>query len=392
MSFNKLVLISLLIFLPNVLSDVIPLTSANISQYLQNHVTFVKFYANWCPHCKKFEPTWKHFSEAKQNNDLQIAEVDCSEEPLLCSDHDVFGYPTIKLFVHGSGARYEGPRHVDSLEAFYREKIAEDANFEDSVATKTAVSELTSDNFVQRISKNFAFVVFYAPWCKHCKVLKPIFQELAQQMINTEGLLFATVDCTTQKNLCAEHAIRGYPSLIWFHNGVEKDRYIEARQLEKMRNYIEQNMKVAEQLTTQAPPIVDQSEEIIEPSSTDTTVLNAKTFTQGVSFEGYAFINFGAPWCSHCQKLAPIWKQLAQRFAHYEEIRIARVDCTASENLCRDYGIRAFPSLILFRYGESKVEYNGARDYESLINFLISQLEFFGDEYILKQENEIKNE
>jgi len=69
------------------------------------------------------------------------------------------------------------------------------------------------------------------------------------------------------------------------------------------------------------------------------TVLNAKTFTQGVSFEGYAFINFGAPWCSHCQKLAPIWDQLAQKFSKQEEIRISRVDCTASEALCRDYGV-----------------------------------------------------
>lgn len=42
-------------------------------------------------------------------------------------------------------------------------------------------------------SKDFAFVVFYAPWCKHCKILMPIFQELAKQMINTNGLLFATV-------------------------------------------------------------------------------------------------------------------------------------------------------------------------------------------------------
>lgn len=34
----------------------------------------------------------------------------------------------MKLFVRGSGARYEGPRHLESLEAFYREKLAEDAN------------------------------------------------------------------------------------------------------------------------------------------------------------------------------------------------------------------------------------------------------------------------
>jgi hypothetical protein len=30
--------------------------------------------------------------------------------------------------VRGSGARYEGPRQVESLEAFYQEKLVEDAN------------------------------------------------------------------------------------------------------------------------------------------------------------------------------------------------------------------------------------------------------------------------
>jgi hypothetical protein len=46
----------------------------------------------------------------------------------------------------------------------------------------------------------------------------------------------------------------------------------------------------------------------------------------------------------------------------------------------------------LFRYGESKVEYNGSRDFDALYNFIVSQLEFFGDDYILKQDEEIKNE
>ncbi len=53
--------------------------------------------------------------------------------------------------------------------------------------------ELTADNFAQVTSKDFAFIVFYAPWCKHCQILKPVFQELAKQMINTDRLIFAIV-------------------------------------------------------------------------------------------------------------------------------------------------------------------------------------------------------
>lgn len=34
----------------------------------------------------------------------------------------------MKLFVRGSGARYEGPRHIESLETFYQQKVKEDEN------------------------------------------------------------------------------------------------------------------------------------------------------------------------------------------------------------------------------------------------------------------------
>ncbi len=129
-----------------------------------------------------------------------------------------------------------------------------------------------------------------------------------------------------------------------------------------MRNYIEQKIKDAQPIAaTEAPSIQEESEQITdEPLIVSNkienqivnfgfflllllqgaTVLNVKTFTQGVSFEGYAFVNFGAPWCSHCQKLAPIWDRLAQKFSGIDEIRIARVDCTASESICRDYSVR----------------------------------------------------
>ncbi|CAF4224334.1 unnamed protein product, partial [Rotaria sordida] len=58
----------------NVQCEIIQLTSHNISQYVQDHVTFIRFYSNWCPYSKKFEPTWKRFAEVKKNTDLHVAE------------------------------------------------------------------------------------------------------------------------------------------------------------------------------------------------------------------------------------------------------------------------------------------------------------------------------
>jgi len=44
---SKLIWFCLIIYSTHVQSEIIQLTSNNISQYLQNHVTFIRFYSNW---------------------------------------------------------------------------------------------------------------------------------------------------------------------------------------------------------------------------------------------------------------------------------------------------------------------------------------------------------
>ena len=53
-------------------------------------------------------------------------------------------------------------------------------------------------------------------------------------------------------------------------------------------------------------------------------VLNDKSFTKHIS-TGDHFIKFYAPWCGHCQKLAPAWAELAKAYeAAEEEIALTR--------------------------------------------------------------------
>lgn len=82
-------------------------------------------------------------------------------------------------------------------------------------------------------------------------------------------------------------------------------------------------------------------------------------------------VEFYAPWCGHCKQLAPIYEQLAEKFAKNEDIVIAKMDATANE--LEHTKIKNFPTLKLYKKGDnSVVDYNGERTLEGLTQFLES--------------------
>ncbi|KAI7844497.1 hypothetical protein COHA_001856 [Chlorella ohadii] len=81
-------------------------------------------------------------------------------------------------------------------------------------------------------------------------------------------------------------------------------------------------------------------------------------------------VNFFAPWCPWCQRLAPTWEAVTEEIHNkYPEadgrIRLAKVDCTAEVELCRKHFITAFPSIRIFRHGSDDVVRLGHHEHES---------------------------
>jgi protein disulfide-isomerase len=78
------------------------------------------------------------------------------------------------------------------------------------------------------------------------------------------------------------------------------------------------------------------------------------------------FIKFYAPWCHHCQAMAPNWEQLAKEMKG--KLNIGEVNCEAEKRLCKDARLRGYPTILFFRGGE-RVEYEGLRGIGDFVSY-----------------------
>jgi len=98
-------------------------------------------------------------------------------------------------------------------------------------------------------------------------------------------------------------------------------------------------------------------------------VLSAASFP-GTVAKGDTFVKFYAPWCGHCQKLAPAWQELAKAFEKDETVKIAKVDCTLHQAVCQEHEVKGYPTLAYFRAGRKVETYKGARTLSELKEFV----------------------
>ena len=59
------------------------------------------------------------------------------------------------------------------------------------------------------------------------------------------------------------------------------------------------------------------------------------------------FVEFFAPWCGHCKRLAPTWEEVATELKG--QTNVAKVDVTQNRAIGKQFGVKGFPTLLLFR-------------------------------------------
>lgn len=87
--------------------------------------------------------------------------------------------------------------------------------------------------------------------------------------------------------------------------------------------------------------------------------------------QGRWLLNFHAPWCAHCKRLAPVYEKVAEHFAADRSagVHVAKVDATSETEIAERFSIAGFPSIVLFQGGEVHA-FKGARTFEDILQFV----------------------
>ncbi|XP_037136029.1 protein disulfide-isomerase A4 [Syngnathus acus] len=240
----------------------------------------------------------------------------------------------------------------------YEEDIDEDDDDDDTeVKEENGVLVLTDDNFDTFMEgKDTVLIEFYAPWCGHCKQFAPEYENIAQILKeNQPPIPVAKVDATEAKDLGSRFEVSGYPTIKIFKKGEAID--YDGDRTEKA--------------------IVARVQEISQsgwkPPPEATLVLTKDNFDGTVNNADIILVEFYAPWCGHCKRLAPEYEKAAKELSQRSPpIPLAKVDATTESDIASRFDVTGYPTLKIFRKGKM-FDYNGPREKHGIVDYMSQQ-------------------
>jgi protein disulfide-isomerase-like protein len=188
-------------------------------------------------------------------------------------------------------------------------------------------------------------VEFYAPWCGHCKALEPEYEKAASELKGQVPL--ARVDCTKHEKICNTYEVKGFPTILWFTRGFWSG-YSGERTAAGLVGFVKA-----------------KTEELKKDAESKVEILTEATFPAEVARRDL-MVEFYAPWCGHCQEMAPHYEEAAKKLA--DVVGVAKVNCDLNRDLCQKEFVKGYPAVKFYKSGQVYF-YHGERNAEAFENW-----------------------
>eukprot|EP01023_Acetabularia_acetabulum_P004805 TRINITY_DN12033_c0_g1_i1.p1 TRINITY_DN12033_c0_g1~~TRINITY_DN12033_c0_g1_i1.p1 ORF type:complete len:466 (+),score=101.85 TRINITY_DN12033_c0_g1_i1:119-1516(+) len=253
-------------------------------------------------------------------------------------------------------------------------------------SSNSPVVILDDKNFKSSIkgSKGGLWLVeFYAPWCGHCKQLKPEWEKAA---IALKGIInVAAADVDEHQSLAGEHGIQGFPTIKLFYvddgsGKLKSSDYNGGRTASSIIDFA----------FTQAKKIANARIGVKKSSSSDSSKgggssdsgfyggtpvvsLSDSDFHDEVtSSDDLWLVEFYAPWCGHCKNLKGDWIEAAGQLKG--KVKLGAINCDEEKSVCSEFGVRGFPTIKWFGTDKDKPkDYDQPREAAAIVQFALQR-------------------
>jgi thioredoxin 1 len=96
------------------------------------------------------------------------------------------------------------------------------------------LNDQTFDDFVN--SNELVLIDCWAPWCRPCRMLTPVIEELAEEMKGKVGV--AKLNTDENQGIAVRFGINAIPTMLIFKNGVQHRSLVGLMPKEDIRAYL----------------------------------------------------------------------------------------------------------------------------------------------------------
>lgn len=238
----------------------------------------------------------------------------------------------------------------------------------DPLTNVVSLSVLNFDNLV--ISGDEIWIVkFYTPNCSKSQALVPEYEKTANAL---KGLIkIGAINIEREKELAERYGIDESPTIKIFAGDKEKPITYEGDKT--ARGLALAILKAAKAQVK--PKLVEQ--EI--PLSAVIKLTDANFEKTVLHSDDMWLVEFFAPWCGHCKKLAPEWKKAAEKLKG--KAKLGALDATIYPKQTEKHNIDGYPTIKFFPPGKKTTEdgiiYDGPRSSEGIILWVLEKLVYY---------------